>query len=410
MPGEGSSCQLVDCVREESGSMTVDQLESGKMSAAASNRVRHVLFIMDRLPKTLGGGERVLLNILRLLPKDRFRCSVLTFDLEAGSVFEQLDCPLYVLPMRRTYDWTAAKMAVRLSKLIRSEHVEIVHTFFESSDIWGGFVTRLFSSARLISSRRDMGILRSTKHKIAYRMMGSFPDRILAVSEQVRQFCIVTDKVASEKVVTVYNGVEVPPRPDLVLRVKRRTQFGISENARVAVTVANIRRVKGLDVLVRAAGNVCRNNPEAVFLIAGGVLEQDHFEELKQLATSLSISAQIRFLGEQKDVRSILEMSDVFVLPSRNEGFSNALLEGMAAGLPCIATRVGGNGEAIQDQENGILIDSDDVNQLTEALGSLLQDPNRASVMGEKARAGVELRFTPERMISDLCRVYDSLP
>src|SRR5437764_128577 len=136
---------------------------------------RHVLYIMDRLPRTLGGGESVLLKMIGLLPKEKFRCSVLTFDLEPGSAFADLECPVHVLPMKKTYDWNAFRMAMRLAKLIRSEGVDIVHTFFESSDIWGGFVARLFTSARLISSRRDMGILRSTKHRLAYRFFSWMP-------------------------------------------------------------------------------------------------------------------------------------------------------------------------------------------------------------------------------------------
>lgn len=371
--------------------------------------LRHVLFMMDRLPRTLGGGEGALLKIMRLLPEYKFRCSLLTFDLEPGSLFESLSCPLHVFPMKRTYDLKAVRMAARLAKLIRSERVDIVHTFFESSDIWGGLITRMFTGARLVSSRRDMGILRSTKHKLAYRMLASFPDKVLTVSDQVRRFCIATDGIAPEKVKTVYNSVEVPSRPNASERVGQRSRLGFAQDAQVVITVANIRRIKGLDVLLRAAEKVCHEHSRAVFLIVGCVLEQDHFKELRQLTQRLEIDDRVRFVGEQKTINLLLQMSDVFVLPSRSEGFSNALLEAMACELPCVATNVGGNAEAIEDGLNGDIVEHDNADALAKAISALLGDPARRKQMGRAARRTVELRFTPQRMISDLVEVYESL-
>lgn len=370
---------------------------------------RHVLYIMDRLPHTLGGGENVLLKMISLLPKERFRCSILTFDLEQGSAFSELAYPVHVFPMKKTYDWNAFRMAMRLRKFIRSEGVDIVHTFFESSDIWGGSVAKLLTRARLISSRRDMGILRSTKHRLAYRMLSWMPDKVLAVSDQVRQFCIETDHIAPARVMTIYNGVELPPKPDAWQGKKIRASLDIPEDAQIMVTVANIRRVKGLDILLRAAERICRTNEKAVFVIVGGILEQDYFAELQNLAATLNISQNVRFAGRRDSATPFLQMSDIFVLPSRSEGFSNALLEAMAAELPCIATDVGGNSEAIQNGLNGLIVEPEDETPLADAISLLLSDPPRAKEMGRAARRTVELRFTPERMMEDLLTVYEQI-
>ena len=375
----------------------------------AASAPRHILFIMDRLPRVLGGGEGALLKMIKLLPEDRFRCSLLTFELEPGSAFEALPCPLHVFPMKRTWDLNAARMAARLARLIRSERIDLVHTFFESSDIWGGFVTRVLTRARLVSSRRDMGILRSTKHKFAYRMLSSFPDKVLTVSDQVRQFCIAADHISPEKMMTIYGGVEVPARPDPLQRREQRRHFGFPDGSKIVVTVANIRRVKGLDVLLRGAEKVCAQHPDAYFLIVGGVLEPDYFAQLQQLAQELHLAHRIRFAGECKPVQSLLQSSDVFVLPSRSEGFSNALVEAMACELPCVATNVGGNAEAIEDGLSGLLVEKENINQLAHAISTLLSGADRAQQMGRAARRTVELRFTPQRMISDLIGVYEDL-
>lgn len=390
--------------------MSTDLLPVTRAEEAQTHSApRHVLYVMDRLPRTLGGGENVLLKMIGMLPQERFRCSILTFDLEQGSVFSELSCPVHVFPMKKTYDWNAFRMALRLRKLIRSEKVDIVHTFFESSDIWGGSVARLLTRARLISSRRDMGILRSTKHRLAYRMLSWMPDKVLTVSDQVRQFCIETDHIAPGRVMTIYNGVELPPKADAGQSRKIRVSLGIPEDAQVIVTVANIRRVKGIDVLLRAAERICRTNYKAVFVIAGGILEQDYFRELQSLAENLNLSQRVRFAGQHQSATPFLQMSDVFVLPSRSEGFSNALLEAMAAELPCVATNVGGNSEAIQNGLNGLIVEPEDEAPLADAVSFLLSDPSRAREMGRAARRTVELRFTPGRMMEDLLMVYEEI-
>src|SRR5947209_13244263 len=110
-------------------------------------------------------------------------------------------------------------------------------------------------------------------------------------------------------------------------------------------------------VLLRAAEKISRTNKKAVFVIVGGILEQDYFAELQGLAETLNISTNIRFAGRHQSATPFLQMSNVFALPSRSEGFSNALLEAMAAELPCVATDVGGNSEAIQNGLNGLIVE-----------------------------------------------------
>src|SRR5205823_2281730 len=150
----------------------------------------HILFVIDQLCEA-GGAERMLLNIVRRLPRDKFRCSLATFKLDSRvPLFSKMPCPVHVFPLRRTYNWNAIKMAFQLRKLIRSQGVVVVHTFFETSDLWSSVVAKMSGCPILISSRRDMGILRSAKHQLAYRLINWLFDRVLTVSEEVRSFCI----------------------------------------------------------------------------------------------------------------------------------------------------------------------------------------------------------------------------
>ncbi len=366
----------------------------------------HVLFVIDELCE-LGGAERILLKMVRLLPKDLFRCSVVTFRIrEDLEELTEIGCPLYVFPLKKTYDFNALRMAMRLRNLIRREKVSIVHTFFETSDLWAGLVARLSGCPVLISSRRDMGILRSGKHRAAYKLMARFYDKVLAVSPQVRDFCVRHDGLRPEQVEILMNGLEL----DTVFRAQGRAvmrrRHAIADQAPVVVTVANIRRVKGLDVLVRASKLVCRKHPKAIFLVIGKVLEEDYRRRLERMIAEAGMAGNFRFMGGREDVCDLLKMGDVFCLPSRSEGFSNALIEAMACRLPCVATDVGGNQEAVEDWETGFIVNNEDWRGMAERLTILLDDRELAVSMGRKAEAVVRAKFTAEAMMGRITGVY----
>jgi glycosyltransferase involved in cell wall biosynthesis len=369
----------------------------------------HVLFMIDQLCE-MGGAERVLLNTIRLLPKERYRCSLITFKIDSSlGIFESMPCPFYVFPMRRTLDWNSLQKAKKLRSFIRSEDVKIVHTFFETADLWGGLISKMTGVPALVSSRRDMGILRSPKHDVAYRFLNPCFDLVLTVSEEVRRFCINKDHLAPQKVQTLYNGLELDKILGSNGAGQLRASLRLEPTAPVVTTVGNIRRVKGIDILVETAAKVLRQFPNAVFLVIGRNSEPLHFQEIEERIAVLGIKDKVRFLGESENIFSLLKMSDVFFLPSRSEGFSNALIEAMACGLPCVATRVGGNSEAVEDGRNGYLVESEDADASADRILKLLSNPMEAARMGAAGREIVENKFTAEVMIQHLTQFYDRL-
>ena len=314
----------------------------------------HVLLVLDQFPKTLGGGERIALRLAALLPKYGYRASILTFSVHPESAVPQSSpCPIYLLPLQRTYDFSALRAALELRRFLKQQRIQIVQTFFESSDLWAGFVTKTMSGAKLIWSRRDMGILRDNKHHVAYRLMSRIPDRVFAVSEEVRQHCVDVDRIKPSLVETIYNGIDVADWDAASLPAKPAERP-------VVATVGNIRRVKGHDVFIKAAASVVAQFPHVTFNIAGDVLESDYFAELQTLIANLSLSNHFHFAGGVANLREYLSTADIFVLPSRSEGFSNAIVEAMAASLPVVATKVGGNAEAVADDISGLIVPPDD--------------------------------------------------
>jgi glycosyltransferase involved in cell wall biosynthesis len=364
----------------------------------------HVLLVVDQFPKSLGGGERIVLRLAALLPQYGYRVSILTFFIhpESSVLSAPSPCPIYTLPLQRTYDLTALRAAFELRRFLREQKVRIVQTFFESSDIWAGFVVKTLSSARLVWSRRDMGILRSRKHSLSYRLMAGVPDRVFAVSEQVRRHCIEVDRIDAHRVETIYNGL------DLVGPTIAGT-FAKVPGKFLVTTVGNVRHVKGHDLFIRAAAVVVQRFPEALFSIAGEVLEPKYFEELQGLVRELKLSERFHFVGGVTDVRKHLSQADVFVLPSRSEGFSNAIVEAMAGSLPVVATNVGGNAEAVQDGVSGFIVPPEDAAALAEAITELLADRSKAIQMGAAGKRLVAERFTTDAMMKRIATAYANL-
>ena len=326
--------------------------------------------------------------------------SILTFALHPQGELQPADapCPLYLLPLQKTYDLFAARGALALRRLLKQERVAIVQTFFESSDLWAGGLVRLLSSARVIWSRRDMGILRGKKHTLAYRLLRRVPHAVCAVSEQVRQHAVTVDGIAPERVHTIYNGLAIASGHPLPRKTLGSTP--------TIATIGNIRFVKGHDLLIHAAAAVVKAIPHATFLVAGECLEPEYCAELHRLVRELDLTENFRFVGKISDMSAYLRQADLFVLPSRSEGFSNALIEAMANGLPMVATDVGGNAEAVQDGVSGFIVPPGSAPALAEAILRLLSSPEAASEMGRSARERVERCFTEDAMLQKTVNLY----
>src|SRR3984893_4460875 len=363
----------------------------------------HVLLVLDQFPKTLGGGERIVLRLAALLPRYGYRASILTFSAHPESAgLQSPPCPIYLLPLHRTYDLSALRAALELRRFLKQQRIKIVQTFFESSDLWAGFVTKTMSDAKLIWSRRDMGILRASKHHVAYRLMSSIPDRVFAVSAEVRQHCVAVDRIKPSLVETIYNGIDVA---DWDTASKPAKPPGAS----VVTTVGNIRRVKGHDVFIKAIASIAAHFPRVSFNIAGDVLEPDYFAELQTLIRDLNLSDRFHFVGGVTNLREYLSTADIFVLPSRSEGFSNAIVEARAASLPVVATNVGGNTEAVTDGVSGLIVPSEDPAALAAAITRLLADPPKAREMGAAGKKLASEKFTTEAMMRQITLAYANL-
>ncbi len=362
----------------------------------------HILLVVDQFPKALGGGERIVLKLAKMLPAYGYRASILTFAADEESLRSlEPPCPIYLLPLKRTYDLKAFRGALALRQFLKREHVVLVHTCFESSDLWAGGMTKLFSQAKLVWNRRDMGILRSRKHVLAYRWLARMPDAVFAVSEEVRRYTIAVDRVAPTRVITIHNGLDLDQWPE------RKDDW--EKTRPVIATLGNIRRIKGHDVLLRAFATVHLKDPNARLMIGGAVLEPLFMREMQTIIADLRLESSVSFEGPIQNQQSFLQDASMFILPSRSEGFSNAIIEAMASSLPVVATDVGGNAEAVEDEITGFVVASEDVEAMAAALLKLLSDPEKAKVMGVAGRQRALELFTTEAMMRRIVATFDRL-
>ncbi|MGD0482249.1 MAG: glycosyltransferase family 4 protein [Terracidiphilus sp.] len=370
---------------------------------SAQGDLPRVLLVVDQFAKVLGGGERIAMKLAALLPDYGYRASILTFSAHPDSAaLKSPPCPIYLLPLQRTYDLAALRAALEFRRFLKQQRIRIVHTFFESSDIWAGFVTKTMSNAKLVWARRDMGILRSRKHHIAYRLLAGAPDAVFTVSEQVRRHAIEVDRIDAARVHTIYNGLNLADWDAASRPAKNPGEF-------LVTTVGNIRRVKGHDVFIRAAAPIVQQFPKVSFSIAGDVLEPAYFAELQTLVRDLDLVNHVRFDGGVTNLRQHLAAADIFVLPSRSEGFSSAIIEAMASSLPVVATDVGGNAEAVNDGVTGFVVPPEDPGALSAAILRLLSDPFEAKAMGAAGRNLVAEKFTTEAMMIQIAGAYRNL-
>lgn len=384
-----------------SGSESITLLSAAAFDDSLPTAAQHITLLLDQFPRVLGGGERVVLRLARLLQRSGYRVSIVTFQVLCDPhLLQSAGCPVYLLPISNVFSVDALGAAWRLGTFLRRQKVSIVMTFFESSNLFGGIVTKALSRARLIWNRRDMGILREEKHKTAYRWLPWLPDYVIAVSEQVRQHAVEVDRIPGDRVGVVYNAIEGAAGGSGV-----RAAHTWPEPP-VVIAVGNLRRVKGQDTLVEAAAVVLRTHPDVRFLVVGEALEAEFVDALQKRMEQLGIGDHVEFTGGVADARSLLQQASIFVLPSRSEGFSNAIIEAMDAGLPVVATRVGGNAEAVVDGRTGLLVDAEDQASLADAILQLLNKPDLVQEMGAAGKARAEQLFTEQALLDRLQQIF----
>jgi L-malate glycosyltransferase len=364
-----------------------------------------------------GGSERQAVQLTRLLhDSGRFNVFVATLDHTGplAAAIKSLDLPeVPEYKLTSFYDRNAIVQLRSFAGYLKRNNIHVVHAHDFYTNIFGMTAATLARVPVRIASRRESAV-RVAKQRLVERGAYRLAHKVVANCEEVRRQLIV-EGVAPEKVVTLYNGLDLSKFTTEFDRQTSLAHLGLSTERRFVTIVANMRAhfmepkpvcLKDHATFLRAAKRVHDAVPEAAFVIAG---EGELLEETKSLAAQLGLERDVFFIGRCEKIAELLSVSYACVLSSISEGFSNSILEYMAAARPVVATDVGGAREAIVEGETGYLVKAGDDEALALRLIDLLNDPERASAMGERGREVVREKFSSEAQLARAENLYESL-
>ena len=354
----------------------------------------------------VGGAERIVEQLATHLPSDRYRVSVAClYDPQAvGANIRAAGLPVTDFDMRNKGD---VRVAYRLLQFLLEDDIQILHAHLFHANLLAATVGRMAGTPVVIATRHSVEIGGAHRERVN-RLLRPLCDAVVTVSRQVYEVETKRSGTNPAKVVEIPGGVPLDTyvHVDGVRVEQLRQTWHLPPRASLVGTVGRFVQPKGHAHLLEAMTKVRRHHPDARALLVGdGPLRP----EMEAKARELDLSETVIFTGIRRDVPEILALLDIFILPSLWEGLPVALLEAMAAGLPVVATRVGGVPEVVIDGVTGLLVPPRDPEALSAAILTLLQDPDLRHRMGEAGQRRVRNHFSVDQMIQKTEALYERL-
>jgi len=357
------------------------------------------VLLMTNYPGFGGGAEQQLASLAIGIDKKRFR--VLLAALHDGNFvpWQIPEVKCFSLKSRGKYDFLPV---FRLAKILAQNRVDIIQPFLSPSTLFGllpAFLVR--TPVRVVTERcgvRNNPGLGYKLTAITEDFLGRFAE--IAVANSISGQNMLIDRgFKPEKTMVIYNGLEIKRLAvDPALVDKIRAEHGLKPGQPVVGIAAWISPPKDHPGFIRAAEIILKSNPEVRFAILGDGIT---LPQLKEMVKDMGLTGKVFFMGRQTQVGSYLSVFDISVLSSiDHEGCSNSILESMYLGKPVVATDVGGNKELVKPGENGTLVPPRNPQALADAILDLINDPQKARLMGERGRAMVVAGFSQERMVT----------
>ena len=359
-----------------------------------------LLLIIDELD--VGGTEQQLVELVRLLPRARWTPVVCCFRPgRKAAEIERLGVRVVHLPKRGRVD---LRLLRGLIALMRNERFDVVQTFLIGANLWGRLAALVAGIPVVVASERNVDVWEEPAKRWLGLALARFTDRIVANAEAVREY-LVRRGADPRRVVTIRNGVDFGRFATTIDRAALRQSLGFAPEHTVAAVVARLEPQKGQDVVLEVAARLRERFPALRWLLVGGGGAE---ASLRAEAARRRLEDRVVFTGFRTDAADLLRAADLSVLVSTKEGLSNTLLESFVAGLPVVASRVGGNAEVVTAGA-GALVPPRDPDALAAAVERLLADPAAAARMGASGREHVRRELAVERMVAETAALWDEL-
>jgi glycosyltransferase involved in cell wall biosynthesis len=352
----------------------------------------------------VGGAEVLAARLARQLAGE-FRFLFVCLD-DLGTLGQELrdqGFPVTVLERRSGLDW---RCSWRLAKLVRQERVDVIHAH-QYSPFFYALLARLLCqrpSILFMEHGRSFPDYPRPKRKVVNRLLLQRRDRVVAVGVAVQQALIHNEGIPPKKVEVVYNGINLAAYANGSHdRRAVRQEIGVGDQDLVIIQVARLDPLKDHATAIHTLEHVVRRRADARLVLVG---EGPELGMIKRVVAECNLSSQVRLLGLRKDIGRLLSAADVFLLTSVSEGIPLAVIEAMAAGLPVVATRVGGTGEVVEEGQTGLLAPAGDSAALAMNILRLADDSTLGHELGQRGRERAQAVFSESQMLASYAQRY----
>jgi len=377
------------------------------------NRRIRLAFFIGSLGR--GGTENQLLHLMEGLDSSRFELHLILLHGAGKERAAALDVKIHELrngaesfrvPGRRLR--RSVRTLWNLVRCLRRLSPDILHCYLPTACVFGVIAGRIAGIPKIVCSRRALTrSYRATKLlAVADKLAMNLADLVLANSSAVKQELGEADNIPSERIRLIYNGVDIAAFQQAEPNGLRRC-LEVDESAILIGTVANFFAYKRHEDLVEAARLLIAKHPGLCFVATGR--EEGTRRDICQKIAQYGLSHHFKVLGETSSIHPFFKSIDIYACPSETEGFSNALLEAMAAEKPVVATAVGGNPEAVSHGETGFIVTSRSPQALAAAIETLALNPELRTRMGAAGARRVQAHFSVETMVRRHAELYAAL-
>jgi glycosyltransferase involved in cell wall biosynthesis len=349
-----------------------------------------------------GGTERQLTEVARTLDSSRFRVHVGCFHLGIrADELRSAGIPVLRLPVTSFINPSALSGAVQLRRYLCSQKIRLAHTFDYPLNCFGVPVARASGTPVVLSSQRFHRQLAPRSYLPLLRVTDRLATAVVVNSDSVRREMIHDEHLPASRVHLCYNGIDISRfHPDARRRVPE-----LQDASLVIGVVCLLRPEKGLETLLQAFAQLPERSPAIRLAIVGSGPE---LSRLQALAARLGIRERCLFQPAVAAVAPWLRSIDIFVLPSLSEALSNSLMEAMACGCACIASRVGGNPELVREGETGLLFEPGDASELSEKLVRLVQNAGYRERLALASVQTIQDRFSLQASAARMEEIYSN--
>jgi L-malate glycosyltransferase len=355
----------------------------------------------------IGGTERQVANLALGIDSSQFdlHLACLRYSGELLAELETLRAPRPEFRIGSLHSPRTFWQGIRLAHYIRRNLIQIVHSYGFYPNVFAVPIARLAGASIVVASIRNTCDLLTPMQRRLQKMICRWADCVLVNAEAIRED-LLEQGYKSSNIVVIRNGITLPKSAGNGRGAILRQELGLPLSARVVAVFSRLNRLKGVEYFLDAAIILAGRFPDVCFLVVG---DGGSKKELEEHARRSGLGQRIVFTGFRSDVADLLSETTISVLPSLSEGTSNTLLESMAAGIPVIATRVGGNPEVIQEGVSGLLVPPRDSAALAAATASLLEDEDLALRLGQAGMRRVSELFSIEGSVHETERLYQRL-